>query len=285
MAEPPTKRATLQDVANHAGVSYQTVSRVINKSAHVSNTTRQRVLEAIASLGYQPNRVAQALVTNRSYTIKMVTFGLSYYGPAQMMLNVEQVAKAQGYELVVTNIKAASEAEIKQVIAYLGQEDGILLIAPIRNALFNMLTEACRHIPMVCIGTHIGSALPSVVFDQHRGEQLATQHLIDRGHSQIAEISGPLYWHDALARHESWLATLTANGLTPAIHLEGDWTAASGYTAALQLLGTRIPFTGLIIGNDQMALGAMRALRERGLRIPDDVSIVGFDNIPEISLF
>src|SRR5687768_7095838 len=116
MTEPRIKRATLHDVADYSGVSYQTVSRVVNNNPNVANATRRRVLEAIEALGYQPNKLAQALVMRRSFTIKMITFGLGYYGPAQMVISVEQVAKAQGYQLVLTNVKAASEDEIDQVI-------------------------------------------------------------------------------------------------------------------------------------------------------------------------
>src|SRR3954462_1902163 len=165
MADPHIKRPTLFDVAEQSGVSYQTVWRVVNNNGSVSSRTRQRILEAIERLGYQPNRAAQALVTRRSYTIKMVTFGLNYYGPAQMMISVEQVARAQGYQLVLTNINALIEDEIQQVTDGLGAVDGVLLITPIQSPLFDTLAEACQHIPMVCIGTQAGSALSSVVFD------------------------------------------------------------------------------------------------------------------------
>src|SRR4051812_27663129 len=132
MAEPHIKRPTLFDVAEQAGVSYQTVWRVVNKNGSVSEATRVRIVEAIERLGYQPNRAAQALVTRRSYTIKMVTFGLNYYGPAQMVISVEQVARAQGYQLVLTNIKAAFQDEVQQVIEGLSAVDGVLLITPIQ---------------------------------------------------------------------------------------------------------------------------------------------------------
>jgi DNA-binding LacI/PurR family transcriptional regulator len=278
------KRATLYDVAEQAGVSYQTVSRVINGSPHVSAKTLKRVQEAIRNLDYQPNKAAQTLVTRRSFTLEVITAGTVHYGPAQMMTSVEQAARALGYKLTFSNVEDATKEEIQAVVDTFVNVDGVIAITPIRDEIYETLTEACPK-PFVKIGAQSGVQISSIIIDQHRGSQIATQHLIDLGHTTIAEITGPLHWYDAAARHEAFLETLQANHLGPSSVLSADWTAAGGYAAAQKLFEMANPFTALVVGNDQMALGVMRAIREHGLQIPDDISVVGFDDIPEAAYF
>ena len=286
-SERTPKRVTLHDVATQAGVSYQTVSRVINDDPHVSKTTRQRVLRAIKELDYQPNYAARSLVTRRSHLIEIITFGAMHFGPSQMVTHIERAARARGYNLILSNLAEMSLLEISRAIDSLSGRlvDGMIVITPVVGVEYEDLVGVCRGIPFVMIDTPLGSNTPGVVINQHYGSQLATQHLIDLGHRQIAEITGPLNWFGAIARHESWLATLRAVGLEPGLHAEGDWTPIGGYNAAKRLLESGQPFTGLVVGNDQMALGAMRALREHGLDVPDDVSVVGFAALPEAVCF
>jgi LacI family transcriptional regulator len=281
------KRVTLHDVARRSSVSYQTVSRVVNKDPHVSKETRRRVLSAIRELNYQPNHAARSLVTRRSHLLEIVTFGGHHYGPSQMVIHVEKAAREVGYNLIVTNITAMTAEQIREAIDTLSGRlvDGMILIMPVAGVEQDDLVALCNNIPFVTIDTRLGAHIPSVVINQHHGSQLATQHLIDLGHRDICEISGPQNWFGASARHESWRDTLLRAGLAPGISLEGDWSAVGGYNAAHRLLDEQASFTALVVGNDQMALGAMRALRERGLCIPDDVSIVGFDDIPEAVCF
>ncbi len=281
------KRVTLHDVARRAKVSYQTVSRVINDSPHVSKTTRQRVAQAIKDLNYQPNQAARSLVTRRSHLLEVVTFGSHHYGPSQTVIHVEQAARRLGYNLIVTHIVGMTLQAIRGAIDTLSGRlvDGMILIMPVRGVEYEELVSLCNGIPFVMIDSQLSSITPSVVIHQTYGSQLATQHLIDLGHRDICEISGPLEWFAAVERHTSWQATLEAAGITPGKSVEGDWTARGGYDAAHRLLNEGAVFSGLVVGNDQMALGAMRALREHGLRIPDDVSVVGFDDIPEAECF
>jgi DNA-binding LacI/PurR family transcriptional regulator len=285
MADPSTKAATLYDVAKQAGVSYQTVSRVINGSPHVSPKTLLRVQEAIRDLDYQPNKAAQMLVTGRSHTIEVIMAGVGHFGPAQMMAGVERAARQLGYRVMFSDLDGALAEDVEVAIDNMAHVDGAVIITPIQNHLYDYLIAACQTHRYVQIGTRAGSKTPSVVIDQMYGSQMATQHLIDLGHRAIAEISGPLHWHDAAARHQGWLATLAENKLQPVHSVAGDWTAPDGYKAALELLDHNVGFTGLVVANDQMALGAMRALRERELRIPHDVSVVGFDDTPESAYF
>jgi LacI family transcriptional regulator len=276
-------RTTLLDVARRAGVSYQTVSRVINQHPNVSEDTKARVLSAITELDYQPNRAAQNLAGTRSKTMFLVTYGLSHYGPAQMMVNIEYACRTAGYDLIFTNINEAQPDSLRETIDYIRrwEADGLLLITPVRNLVYDDIISWWGARPLVLIGTRPGLNVPSVVVDQQAGTRAVTQHLIDLGHHQICEISGPLDWFDAQARHEGWRQTLLDVGLTPGRSIEGYWTSESGYNAVQWLIQRGEKFTALVVGNDQMAIGAVHALRERGLRIPEDVSVVGFDDIAE----
>ncbi len=276
---------TLRDVARRAGVSYQTVSRVINNQGYVANDTRKRILEIIAELDYHPNRAARTLASRYSQTLALITFGLDYYGPTQMVVNIERAAKAAGYDLMFSNVSSGKEMQAAMTGIRRWQVDGILLITPVLELMDENLAPVSGDIPVVQINGLLGTNHPSVVVEQRYGSRLATKHLIELGHQRIAEISGPLNWFDALERHESWTATMKEAGLEPVLSIEGDWTTASGYQTARHLLQRGAKFTALVVGNDQMALGAMAALREKGFRIPEDVSIVGFDDIPEAAYF
>lgn len=287
MLSPDSKRVTLQDVARAAGVSSQTVSRVVNNHRYVSEETRRRVEQAIRKLNYRPNYAARSLATRRSSTLGILSIDINFYGPAQMVTHIEATAKKRGYNVNLTMVSEMSTGEIYDAIESLGNRsvDGLLFIMPVLGVGHADLQEICCDVPFVQIDIELGAHVPSVVIDQRYGSQLVTQHLIDRGHRAISEISGPLNWYGAQARHESWYETLRRAGLEPGPSVQGNWTAQGGYEAAHKLLDTGTPFSALVVGNDQMALGAMRALRERGRRIPDDVSVVGFDDVPEACYF
>jgi len=277
-----TKRPTLRDVAREAGVSYQTVSRVINDNAHVSPITRSRVQKAIDTLGFRPNRAAQILQTERSHTIEVVMF---YDGFNLFLYEMARTSQQLGYHFVIS---AITEQEFSSTLESVTSRfvDGLILVpmTPI-NQDYEELMYLTDGIPFVQIGARLGAAIPSVIYDQMQGGRLATQHLIDLGHRQIAEISGPLRNHDGYDRHKSWIAALEDNGLALGPSIEGDFTIDGGYRAMNQLLDDGAPFTGVFIGNDSMAFGAHTALRERRLRVPEDISIVGFDDIPESAHF
>ena len=281
------KRATLYDVATYAGVSYQTVSRVINDSPNVSPGTRRRVLEAIKALEYQPNKAAQMLVTQRTSTLGVITYGTSFYGPAHMIVGVEKAARAADYRLLYYNLENASPDETRSLVETIGGHtvDGIVIICPVQSPIYADLERSLQGMPMVSVGGALGSQQSSVIIDQQLGSRLATRHLIEMGHRRLAEIRGPLEWYDAKARHEGWLAALTEHSLSPVAVEIGSWSAESGYLAAQRLIVNGLPFTGLVVANDQMALGAIRALREQHLRVPEDVSVIGFDDTPETAYF
>ncbi|NLX09169.1 MAG: LacI family transcriptional regulator [Chloroflexi bacterium] len=272
------QRPTIRDVAREAGVSYQTVSRVINDSDHVSPHTRGRVWKAVEKLGYRPNRMAQILQTERSLTLEVV---MPYFGFNRVLYDMARTAHQRGYNLVIAAIdsdefpQALESAEARFI-------DGLIL-TPLFPFIddYDELVRLTHGIPFVQIGAKLGAHFPSVIYDHAQGARLATQHLIDLGHRAIAEISGPLLNYDAAARHEGWQATLKDNGIPPQPCIEGDFTIEGGYQAMNDLLDSGAAFTAVFAGNDSMAFGIQTALRERGLHVPGDISIVGFDDIPE----
>lgn len=277
-----TKRPTLRDVAREAGVSYQTVSRVINDDAHVSAGTRNRVLKAIETLDFRPNRAAQILQTERSQTIEAILF---YFGFNLYLYEMARVSQQLGYHFVIS---AITEEEFESTLESASSRfvDGVILIPrTTMDADHDELLRLTHGIPYVQVGAELGANIPSVIYDQVSGGRLATQHLIDLGHRQIAEISGPLNNYDALGRHEGWLAALRENQLAPGPMIESNFSIEGGYQAMRQLLERGEPFTSVFLGNDSMAIGAHTALREHGLRVPQDISIVGFDDLPESAHF
>lgn len=269
---------TLRDVAREAGVSYQTVSRVINDNINVSQTTRDRVQKAIRILDYHPNRAAQILQTERSHTIEVI---MPYFAFNRVLYDMARATHQWGYHFVIS---AIDNDEFAQTLESASSRfvDGLILIPliPIVDD-YDRLMELTRGIPFVQIGARLGAYLPSVIYDQAQGARLATQHLIEIGHQKIAEITGPRMNYDAHDRHEGWLATLADYGLDARWSVEGDFTIEGGYRAMCELLDEGAEFTAVFVGNDSMSFGAQTALRKRGLRIPDDISVVGFDDIAE----
>ncbi len=276
------KRPTLRDVAREAGVSYQTVSRVINEQDNVSEATRRRVTETIKALGYRPNRAAQILQTERSNTIEVVLF---YYGFNLFIYEMARRAQQLGYHFVIS---AITEQEFTSTLESAASRfvDGLILVPnSVMTEDYGTLLELTNGIPLVQIGSRSGVNMPSVTYDQKQGAKLAVQHLIDLGHRQIAEISGPLTNHDAYDRHVSYESTMRDHHLPPGPMVEGEFQIESGYRGMNQLLDSGRPFSAVFIANDSMAIGAHSALRDRGLRVPDDLSIVGFDDVPEAAHF
>lgn len=274
----------MRDVASLAGVSYQTVSRVVNRHPNVASETRERVLRAIDELNYRPNWAAQALTTGRSHILHLIIFQFGYGYPVPAMFDW---AREFGYTMTVTELKEPiTEAKVREVLGGAAwMIDGLLLVMPFPYLSYGVLTELCQGHPFVFVGIELGAQLPSVVFDQRHGTRQAVQHLLDLGHCQIAEISGPRDNLDARVRHETFVALLEERGIEPGPKAEGDFFAPSGYAAAIRLLDSGKPFSAIFVANDPMALGAMRALHEHGIRVPEDVSVVGFDDILESAYF
>lgn len=275
----------MEDVAAKAGVSHQTVSRVINNHPNVSAKTRQVVEAAILELGYRRNTAARQLVTRRSDTFGVVAHNMDHFGPAHILLGIQEAAHAAGYAVNTVGLPDAGEKAIIETVEYhlAHQVDALVVIAP-QEEIVRGIERLHPGVPLVAIGDIGTAGVQSVGVDQQRGGWLATTHLIELGHRKIAHIMGPTGWLDAQARRRGWEAALAAAGLEPGPLLVGDWSAESGYAAGRKLLANS-DCSAVFAANDQMSLGVMRAAHERNLRLPRDLSIVGFDDSPESGFY
>ena len=280
-----SQNVTIHDVARQSGVSYQTVSRVVNNHPSVADTTRARVQQAIAQLGYRPSLLAKSLSTRRSMLLGVVAYGTEQYGPSQFVQNVQRSARTHNYEVLLVTLREFQEAAVLEAVARLGQfgVDGLVLLAP-QNAA-GVVGRLGTQVPFILVDATEDVDGTTVSIDQAGGGALAVEHLIELGHRAILHISGPSDWSDAELRYQGYVQTMQRHGLTPLPRFGGDWSPGSGFAAARRALDTGVAFTALTVGNDQMALGAVAALRSAGLRVPDDVSVVGFDDIPEAAYF
>jgi DNA-binding LacI/PurR family transcriptional regulator len=275
----------MADVAKLAGVSHQTVSRVINDSTHVRPETKQRVLAAMRQLDYRPNPAARALVTGRSGTVGVVSFDTTLYGPASTLFAIEQAAHAAGYFITIVSLLALDRTSVLGAVERLRVQgvDGILVITPQEGAA-DALVNLPAQVPLVAVEAGRTNSVPLVAVDQVAGAVSATQLLLDLGHETVWHLAGPREFLEAQLRTEGWRATLEGAGARVPPVLVGDWSPASGYRVGQQLAADP-DVTAIFVANDQMALGVLRALHERGREIPREISIVGFDDIPEAQYF
>jgi DNA-binding LacI/PurR family transcriptional regulator len=281
----PLRAAVMSDVGRLAGVSHQTVSRVINGSPHVRPETRERVLAAMRELGYRPNSVARALATGRSKTLGVVTFDTTLYGPASTLFGIERAAHEAGYFIIVASLDALDRSSVSDAVERLRLRgvDGILVIAP-QEAAVDALAHAPAGIPLVAVEAGPADVLPVVAVDHFAGAVAATRHLLDLGHKTVWHISGPSNWLESRERLEGWRTTLEDVGAELPAALVGDWSARAGYDLGRRL--SRDPaITAIFVANDHMALGVLRAMHEAAREIPREVSVVGFDDIPEAPFF
>ena len=284
--EPERVRApNIRDVARLAGVSYQTVSRVLNEHPSIRASTKQRVLDVIEEIGYRPNQAARALVTSRSRTIGVLTSQNAHYGPTTSVTAIEHAARDAGYRITVTTIASSSYPSIKAALDQLQTQavEAIVVIAP-QVRVLEAIRDLAISVPYVTLQNADLDGEHGMSVDQVAGARLATQHLIDLGHTEIMHISGPQDWIEAEARMQGYLEVINESDLRTRAPILGDWSSHFGYYAGLELLRFR-DFTALFAGNDQMALGFMHACWDSGLSVPGDISVVGFDDIPEAAHF
>ncbi|GAA2183092.1 LacI family DNA-binding transcriptional regulator [Brooklawnia cerclae] len=272
----------MMDVAAAAGVSHQTVSRVINETDRVAPETRERVLRAIAELGYRRNSVARALVTRKSGIVGVITTTSALYGPSSILLAVELAARRNaGYFTSVAPLEQFTPDAITNALDhFLGLAvEGVVIIAPLAEAS-DALASVHIPVPVVAVtSAEIGraSGVLAVSEDHFGGARQAVRHLIDLGHRDIVHVSGPKGWYEAAARRSAWRAEMEAAHL-PLREIAADgWGAEQGFQAGLALAGGPVP-TAVFAANDQLALGVVQAFDRSGLRVPDDVSVVGFDD-------
>ena len=283
---PKTARAgrtpVMADVARLAGVSHQTVSRVINGHSSLRPATRARVEDAIRQLGYRPNTVARALVTKRSATIGVIATNGGLWGPSTVHRAIQAAAREAGYFVSSVNLPDVTREDLAAAVEHLRDHnvEGIVMIAANDEAVDIARRQETGGVPVVVVEGDLSRAPWTVGVDQVAGARMATEHLLSLGHEQVMHVAGPQHWEEARARLAGWRESVQAVGLKPLEPLLGDWTAESGYALG-QALAKRRGVTAVFVANDHMAIGVLRALWEAGRSVPDELSVVGFDDIPE----
>jgi len=295
-AWPRARPSSIRDVARLAGVSHQTVSRVFNGHPSIRDATKSRVLAAMDELHFRPSRAARMLSLQRSQTIGILAAAVGgHYGPASSVSAIEDAAREKGYYASVAHLASVAPHAISVAIADLLSQDveGIVIVAP-RTSVLSLLAELPMHVPIVAAQGEPCSAtgIPVASVNQEAGARMVLEHLIERGHRRILHVAGPPDWNDAQLRLRAYKTELQAAGLASSPPLFGDWTADSGFEIGRALTRDmassprpELPFTAVFSSNDQMALGLIHAFRAAGLDVPRDVSIVGFDDIPESAHF
>ncbi|MFB1118076.1 LacI family DNA-binding transcriptional regulator [Dickeya dadantii] len=281
------KPVTLNDVAAYAGVSYQTVSRVLNQAPHVSDRTREKVEQAMAALHYIPNRVAQQLARRSATTIGLATIDLSLHAPSQIAAAIKITASELGFNVVISMLRSVDGNDVQRAVNELLAQrvDGVIINVPLEQEAAEQIHRLCAATPALFLDTAPTADLPSVIFDPHQGTRLAIDHLVALGHRRIALLAGPQSSVSARLRYEGWQQALAAHLLTPCATAEGDWSASAGYQQAHLLLANSVRPTAIAVANDQMALGVLRAIHEYGLRVPEQISVIGFDDTRDSAYF
>ena len=285
-------RVSIKDVARAAEVSTQTVSRVLNERPDVAPATRQRVQEVIARLGYQPSSIARSLIRRRTYCLGVVISGLKYVGPSRLLAGIVQQADAHGYSVTLRELPSMYLDDVEPALRKLLERevDGIIWGAPEvgnNRDWVQKVDTAIPGTPRIFLTMEPRDNVSIVQVDNYAGGCLATQHLVEQGYRHIGHVSGPMAWWEARERKRGWRDVLAEAGLAADENqcVAGDWSSASGEAAFLQLRGQFPEMQAIFVANDQMALGAMYAARQQGVRVPEDVALVGCDAIPEGAYF
>jgi len=282
---------TLKDVAKLAGVSTKTVSRVVNNQGEISDETRERVQVAIDQLGYRPNILARSLIHQRTNTLGVIAWGIDYFGPSRTVVGIEQQAHQLDYSLFLNLVARPDDSDSEKVLDTLiaHRVDGILWAVPEvgNNRAWLESTHMDQLPPIVFLSMAPRPGLAIVAVDNMSGAKQATQHLIDQGRRKIGIITGPLAWWEARERYEGWKAAMQqANLDTPSsLVIEGEWTAAAGESGLNRLLEQEANIDAVFASSDQIALGALGAAHRLGRKIPQELAVVGFDNMPESACF
>ncbi len=283
--EARARAANIFDVARLAGVSHQTVSRVINGHPSVRPGTRSRVEDAIAQLRYRPSTAARALVTRRTRHIGLITSGTPDYGPASTVLGFAAAARAARYTVIISNLGDPGTDEVRSTIeALLNQAVEVVVIVSGRRPALETVYALQLEVPLVVVDPTRRNRFRTVAMDQYAGARAAVAHLVELGHRRILHLAGPEDSMDAEERVRGWRDQMAESGLVTERPGSGTWTPDSGYAFGAAIAGRR-DYTAVFSANDQMALGLIHALSASGVRVPDDVSVLGFDNIPEAAHF
>jgi DNA-binding LacI/PurR family transcriptional regulator len=272
-------------VARHAGVSHQTVSRVLNEHPNVRAATRARVRESMEVLGYRPNLAARALITGRSKTIGLVVLNEELHGPACALRAIEQDARAAGFGVRIIHLSTVARGTLREAVESLQRQlvEAVLVIDPHPEDQA-LLEPVPPDLALVTVGGLHSQGVPGVSYDSGPGVAQAVEYLLGLGHPTVHHVAGPAGWGESDVRREAWRQALRRAGRAVPAPVEGDWSARSGYRAGL-VLRERPELTAVLAGNDQMALGLLFAFAEGGIRVPSDVSVIGFDDVPDAAYY
>lgn len=280
MVATPQGRTNIRQVASMAGVSPMTVSRVLNDSPNVLPDTRERVLAVISELNYRPNGVARALSTQRTRRIGVLMDSVAEYGPTSTLSAIELAAREAGYSVTSVSIRDDAHLSPEESVAHLTDQgvEAICVVAP-RSSSVSAIRRVNVQVPVLVVKAERDPAFLTVSVDQQFGALLAVDHLAALGHHDILHLAGPLDWLDARSRERAFHARAQSWGMRERPIVVGDWTADFGYDFARGL--TTLPeYTAIFAANDEMALGVIHGLHENGIRVPEDMSVVGFDDLP-----
>ena len=285
------KKPTIYEVAKEAGVSRQTVSRVLNNRPDVSPETRKRVQEIIQQLDYRPSAIARSLSLKKSYTLGVVTAGLKYIGPSRTLSGITKEADELGYGLLLKELASFSANNVIPLLQWFQshQVAGIIWAAPEIEDNRNWLTglPAEINIPIIFLTMGKREDVSIVAIDNYSGGRMATEHLLNLGRKNIGHITGPLDWWEARERKQGWEDTLSAAGIQPnnQMWFEGNWSSKSGKLAMRELLDKFPEMDAVFVGNDQMSLSVLQTAWEEGKKVPDDLAVIGFDGIQEAEFY
>ena len=276
------RQATIRDVARAARVSVATVSRALNDSGPVRDDTRRRVRDAADNLRFTPHGAARSLITSRTNTLGVLLPDL--YGEffSEIIRGIDRSAQRAGYQLLLSSARNAHDEVHGAFRAMYGRVDGLVLMAP-DIALVELFAQHRDGTPIVFINSPVTSEDARVItIDNHGGAYQMAKHLVRKGHRRIAIIRGAETNHDATERLRGYRDALEDSGLPsdPRLELPGDFTEGAGYRAGRAALRLQPRPTAIFAANDAMAIGALSALREEGVAVPDDIAVAGFDDIP-----
>ncbi len=285
------KRPTIKEVAQAAGVSTQTVSRVINDRPDVADETRSKVNNVIEKLGYQPSALARSLIQQRSYTLGVVTAGLKFMGPSRTLNGITFQSEKMGYSLLLKELPRFDTENIKPLLQNLMAHhvDGIIWAVPQvgdnRTWIDSELSDLSVPIVFLTMENHPG--LTIISFDNFLAGKMATEHLLNQGYHRIGHISGPLDWWESRQRKAGWKAALQAAGIEALEShcTEGNWSSSSGEVAFKQLLSQYPNMDAVFVGNDQMALSVIQTSCQGDINIPEQLGVVGVDGLPEAAYY
>jgi LacI family transcriptional regulator len=277
------KPATIRDVADLAKVSVASVSRVLTGAGVVAEPTRMKVLEAVEALSYVPHSGARSLSTNRTDTVGVILPDLFGEFFSELIRGMDLAARSAGLHLIVSSSHDDASDAAAAIRSMRGRVDGLIVLSPHLDAA-NLAANLAGRLPVLLMNGGMNEAgRPSIVVDNHGGARVAVEHLLSLGHRRIAHIGGPKGNLEARERQEGYVEAMRAVGGQTLI-VDGDFTQASGHRAMQALLAEGVRPEAVFAGNDMMAVGALLAMQDAGVRVPDDVAVVGFDDVPIAAL-